>query len=58
MPPRLLHTSRNEQGSTATEYGLLALFIAVVIAIGIQAFGVSLNGLYQGLATTVNGYLP
>ena len=36
-----------ERGATAVEYGLMASLIAVVIVVGVMAFGSSVNGLFQ-----------
>ncbi|GAA5137189.1 Flp family type IVb pilin [Alloalcanivorax gelatiniphagus] len=40
----------DERGATATEYGLLVGFIAMVIVGGVGFFGESLNGYFDGLA--------
>ncbi len=40
---------RDERGATATEYGLLVGFIAVVIVVGVGVFGEALNGYFDGL---------
>ena len=53
LTPRL-RRSRDERGSTATEYGLLVLFIALAILLGVTAFGSAVNGMYTGLATWLN----
>ncbi len=50
--------SRSEAGATATEYAVLMGFIALVVVIGIGAFGLSVNGWYEGLATGVEAVLP
>ena len=42
---------RDEQGATATEYGLLVGFIALIIVAGVGFFGESLDGYFTGLAT-------
>ncbi|TPG59751.1 Flp family type IVb pilin [Roseomonas nepalensis] len=42
--------SRDREGVTAVEYGLLAALIAVVIIGGVTAFGGSLNAFFNGLA--------
>ena len=42
---------RDEDGATATEYGLLVGFIAVAIVLGVGLFGGSLNSYFSGLAT-------
>lgn len=41
----------DEQGATATEYGLLVGFIAIAIVLGVSLFGTSLNTYFDGLAT-------
>ena len=45
--PKLGRFSPDEQGATATEYGILAGFIAIVIVAGVGAFGTAL-ALYFG----------
>jgi pilus assembly protein Flp/PilA len=45
-----------EKGATATEYSLLVGLIALVIVIGVTAFGANLNAFFGGLATTVGGW--
>ena len=42
-----------ENGATATEYGITVGFIAVVIVAGIGFFGLSLNGFYDHLTTGI-----
>jgi pilus assembly protein Flp/PilA len=42
---------RDERGATATEYGLLVGFIAVVIVVGVGLFGEALNIYFNGLST-------
>lgn len=62
MPNRLLEllarttARRSERGATATEYGLLVLFIAIAIVVGVTAFGTALNTVYDGLATVVTSF--
>ena len=43
--------TRDDRGATATEYGLLVGFIAIVIVAGVGFFGEALDGYFQGLAT-------
>jgi pilus assembly protein Flp/PilA len=45
---------RNEDGAVATEYAILIVGIALVIIIGVKAFGTALGGWFQNLA----GQLP
>ena len=42
---------RDEHGATATEYGLLVGFIAMVIVAGVGFFGESLNDYFDFLST-------
>jgi pilus assembly protein Flp/PilA len=44
---------RRERGATATEYALLVALIALVIVIGVTAFGVNLNAFFQKIADKV-----
>ncbi|MFC7361671.1 Flp family type IVb pilin [Nocardioides astragali] len=46
----LLH-ERDERGATATEYGLLVGFIAIVIVVGVALFGDALNDYFDFLST-------
>lgn len=46
----------SEKGATATEYSLLVAFIALVIIVGVTAFGGALNTWFNSLATTVGGW--
>lgn len=41
---------KDDEGATAVEYGLLVSLIAVVIIVGVKAFGTYLNGLFNGLS--------
>lgn len=51
------HHERNERGATATEYGLLVGFIAIVIVVGVGVFGEALNTYFDGLATWLAGVI-
>ncbi|WP_426939832.1 Flp family type IVb pilin [Pseudarthrobacter sp. S6] len=42
-----------ELGATATEYSILAGFIALVIVAEVGAFGIALNGVFTGLGTSL-----
>jgi pilus assembly protein Flp/PilA len=44
---------RDERGATAVEYGLILIFIAVVIIAGLTLLGTKLNTLYHFVATQV-----
>lgn len=46
----------SEKGATATEYSLLVGLIALIIVVGVGAFGRNLNTFFGDLATTVNGW--
>ena len=48
---------RDERGATATEYGLLVGFIAIVIVVGVGLFGEALNTYFDGLATWLSGVI-
>jgi pilus assembly protein Flp/PilA len=43
----------SEKGATATEYSLLVAFIALLIIIGVTAFGTALNNWFSTLGSTV-----
>nr|BFE45046.1 hypothetical protein GCM10017547_29390 [Pseudarthrobacter oxydans] len=45
-----------EKGATATEYSLLVAFIALLIIVGVTAFGGALNTWFTNLGTTVGGW--
>ncbi|WP_415854584.1 Flp family type IVb pilin [Sinomonas sp. G460-2] len=45
--------SDREKGATATEYALLVGLIALIIVVGVGAFGGALNTWFNSLATTV-----
>jgi pilus assembly protein Flp/PilA len=46
---------KSEEGASLVEYGLLVALIAVVCIAGITALGGSINGLFNGLSTTISG---
>jgi len=46
----------SERGATATEYSLLVAFIALIIIVGVTAFGGALNTWFTSLGTTVGGW--
>ena len=45
----------DEAGATATEYAMLIVFVALAIAVGAQAMGDSLTGLFSRVGTTLTG---
>ncbi|NYE38905.1 pilus assembly protein Flp/PilA [Nocardioides cavernae] len=48
---------RDERGATATEYGLLVGFIAIVIVAGVGLFGTALDTYFGGLADWLAGVI-
>jgi pilus assembly protein Flp/PilA len=42
---------RDDEGATAVEYGLLVTFIAIVIIVGVSAFGTHLNDVFTNLTS-------
>ena len=46
----------SDEGATAAEYGLLVALIALIIVVGVGAFGNALNAFFQSIATTVQGW--
>lgn len=46
-----MNRKRDDRGATATEYGLLVGFIAIIIVVGVGLFGGALNTYFGGLAT-------
>ena len=44
---------QNESGATAIEYGLIAMFLAIVIITAVNALGTSLNTTFGSVATAV-----
>jgi pilus assembly protein Flp/PilA len=53
----LSRLSPDEHGATATEYGILTGFIAIVIVAGVGAFGTTLNLYFGELSTGVRNAL-
>jgi Flp pilus assembly pilin Flp len=49
---------REEDAPTMAEYGLLLVFIALVVVVGANALGISLRDLFQGSADSINGVTP
>jgi pilus assembly protein Flp/PilA len=48
-----LRLTGEEDGATATEYGITVGFIAIVIVAGVGLFGLSLNGFFDHLTTGI-----
>lgn len=45
-----------DEGATATEYGLLVGLIALIIVVGVGLFGSNLNAFFNNLAGTVGSW--
>jgi len=44
--------ARGDRGATAVEYGLMVGFIAVVVIVGVSAFGASVRGLFELISSS------
>jgi pilus assembly protein Flp/PilA len=44
---------REDQGQDLVEYAMLLALIAIVVAVGVTAFGGALNGFYAGLFNAI-----
>lgn len=53
MYRKLLAFSKNDQGATAIEYGLIAALIAVVIITAVTAVGTQLSSTFNTISTNV-----
>ena len=49
MTVRLRDYLGGDEGATALEYGILVVFIVIVIILGVTAYGGSLNAFISGL---------
>jgi pilus assembly protein Flp/PilA len=49
------HFVRDERGTTAIEYGLIAALVAVGMLVGLQALGASNNGSWASTSNKVTG---
>lgn len=47
--------TRDEDGVTAIEYGLIAALVAVVLIVGATALGANLNAMFDFIAGKVSG---
>jgi pilus assembly protein Flp/PilA len=57
-PPRrtpLAPLSLDERGTSAVEYGLLVMLIAVVITVALGVLGVNLSDIIDAIARTIGG---
>ena len=55
MKKLIIRFVKDESGVTAIEYGLIAGLISVVILVAVTAIGTSLQGLFQSIATALDG---
>lgn len=53
MLTRLISMIRDEEGATMVEYGLLVALIAMVALVAVQALGLNLSTLFNGVAGSV-----
>lgn len=58
MMKHIVRFIKDEEGSAAVEYGLLVALIALLMAVGAQAMGTSLNGLFSGIAGNLAALTP
>ncbi len=49
---------QDEEGASAVEYGLLVALIAAAIILTVQALGLTLNGVFGGVNTTISATVP
>lgn len=47
---RVSNWTASDEGATALEYGILVALIALVITVGVLAFGNELNDFFNGIA--------
>jgi Flp pilus assembly pilin Flp len=50
---RISDRSSNEHGATAAEYALFLATIAAVIAVAVQAIGISLNNIFVNFVAAI-----
>jgi len=50
-----LQALRGDEGATALEYAILVAFVALAVLAGAMALGGSIGGLFNRVATNVNG---
>lgn len=51
---RVVRVLGDQDGVTAIEYGLVAALVAIAIVVGVAAFGLELQGLYQRICSAVS----
>lgn len=49
---------RDDEGATATEYGVLVAVIAFILIVGALAFGGALRDYFNRLAAVIGGWQP
>jgi len=49
---------RDERGATATEYAMLVVFIALVVAVGATALGGGINTLFNKVGVELTNVTP
>ena len=49
---------RNDDGATAIEYGLIAALVAIALITSLNVLGTSLDGMFTGVATTLDNSAP
>ena len=57
MANLLARLVREDEGQDLIEYAMLAAFVSLVAIVGATAIGISLDGLYAGVADVVDGML-
>jgi pilus assembly protein Flp/PilA len=53
MLSKFIKLSRNEDGATAIEYGLIAALIAVVIVTAVGAIGTNLSSMFTNVGSNI-----
>ena len=53
MKNLMIRFVREEEGQDLVEYGFLIVFIALVVAVGLNTLGVNLRTFYNNLSTAV-----
>jgi Flp pilus assembly pilin Flp len=58
MEKLLARFVREEEGQDLVEYAFLIVFIALVVAVGLNTFGINLRQFYVNLSTAVGPAVP